>query len=131
MALNTFGGMLLPLLALPAVVQHVQAAGTATPQPAAGTAEQGDRDQDGQQAAASTAAPGTAAALQGNPATMLQQAVAAAGLVQAAAAFCATLSAGMQRRHLYAWALFAPRFSFAAVKLAITDWALLLLSLLV
>ncbi|KAL4452193.1 hypothetical protein ABPG75_007855 [Micractinium tetrahymenae] len=127
MALNTFGGMLLPLLALPAVVQYVEAATAAKPMPDAGTAEQGGRGQDGQQLAASTAA---AAGQQDSPGTMLRQAIAVAGLAQAAAAFCATLSAGMQRRHLYAWALFAPRFSFAAVKLVLSDLALLLLSLL-
>lgn len=130
MALNTFGGMLLPLLALPVVVQHVQAAAAPPLTPAAGKARQGDCQYHGQQVAASTSATSRAAGLQVSPGGILQHAVAAAGVVQAAATLCATLSAGVQRRHLYAWALFAPRFSFAAVKLVIADAVLLLLSVL-
>jgi hypothetical protein len=49
------------------------------------------------------------------------------GLNRAVAAFCATLSAGIQRRHLYAWSLFAPRFVFEVLFLASTDMLLLVL----
>lgn len=37
-------------------------------------------------------------------------------------------SAAIQRRHLYAWALFAPRFAFQACMCLATDAALLLLT---
>jgi len=49
------------------------------------------------------------------------------GLIRAVAAFCATLSAGIQRRHLYAWSLFAPRFVFEVLFLALTDILLVVL----
>ena len=49
------------------------------------------------------------------------------GLNRAVAAFCATLSAGIQRRHLYAWSLFAPRFVFEVLFLALTDIMLVVL----
>ena len=43
-------------------------------------------------------------------------------------ALCATLSAAVQRRHLYAWALFAPKFVFEAFFLVLTDLVLVILS---
>jgi phosphatidylinositol glycan class O len=49
------------------------------------------------------------------------------GLIRAVAALCATLSAGIQRRHLYAWSLFAPRFVFEVFFLALTDILLVVL----
>lgn len=49
------------------------------------------------------------------------------GLNRAGVAFCATVSAGIQRRHLYAWSLFAPRFVFEVLFLALTDILLVVL----
>lgn len=46
-------------------------------------------------------------------------------LTRAITAFAAMLSAAIQRRHLYAWALFAPRFVFEAAFLLVTDLMLL------
>ena len=43
------------------------------------------------------------------------------GLGRSMAALCAALSAGIQRRHLYAWALFAPKFAFEVFFLVCTD----------
>ena len=118
-ALNTFGAMLLALLALPAVLQYVHEAGSNSDAavPAAGRRR----------------ASGTAVAARAAQAAAdaLRQAVLVAGLVRALAGFCAMLSAGVQRRHLYAWALFAPRFVFEACFLLLTDTALLLVSALV
>jgi phosphatidylinositol glycan class O len=116
MALNTFGAMLLVLLSLPAMLHWVAAAANSREvQGAAGQVEK----QDHAGAAAHPAVAGST-----------QQALLVAGLVRAAAAFCATLSAAVQRRHLYAWALFAPKFAFEACFLLLTDVALLLLALL-
>ena len=50
------------------------------------------------------------------------------GLARAAAAFCATVSAAIQRRHLYAWALFAPKFAIEVFFLVATDVVLLFIS---
>ena len=47
------------------------------------------------------------------------------GVARAAATFCATLSAGIQRRHLYAWALFGPKFAFEVLFLGVTDVVLI------
>lgn len=47
------------------------------------------------------------------------------GTARGAACLCATISAGIQRRHLYAWALFAPKFAFEVLFLACTDVVLL------
>lgn len=41
--------------------------------------------------------------------------------VRSCTAFAAMLSAAVQRRHLYAWAIFAPKFAFEAVFLIGTD----------
>lgn len=125
MALNTFGPMLLALLALPAILRHVAAAANApaTAAPAGGQAKEAQGSQAGQG--------GPAAAVAGlEEAGCRQQPLLVAGLVRAAAAFCATLSAAVQRRHLYAWALFAPKFAFEACFLLLTDAVLLLLALL-
>ena len=104
--------MLLVLLALPAVLEHVlEAAQPPPPAEAAGKKKM---------AVAGGPAGGRGAAT--------QRALLVAGLVRSAAAFCATLSAGVQRRHLYAWALFAPKFAFEACFLLLADAALLLLS---
>ncbi|KDD74911.1 hypothetical protein H632_c994p2 [Helicosporidium sp. ATCC 50920] len=48
-------------------------------------------------------------------------ALAALGTGRAATALAATLSAAVQRRHLYVWALFAPRFVFEALFLLLAD----------
>ncbi len=48
-----------------------------------------------------------------------------AAAARAAATAAATLSAAVQRRHLYAWALFAPKFAFEVFFLAATDLLLL------
>ena len=116
MALNAFGGMLLALLALPAVLEGSQAEDGGSK--GAKTRKQPAR---GGQRGKSTAAAGSG---------RLHQALLVAGLVRAVPAFCATLSAGVQRRHLYAWALFAPKFAFEACFLLLTDLALLTLALL-
>lgn len=122
--LNTYGGTVLALLALPAVVQYVHAAAAA----AATAAPDGSNGSStaGQSQPKAGAAEGSA---QQSFAAAQRKAVAVSGLVCAFGAFCATLSAGVQRRHLYAWALFAPRFVFAAVMLGLTDIVLILLSL--
>ena len=51
------------------------------------------------------------------------------GLARSLTTFTAALSAAIQRRHLYVWALFAPKLAFEACFLAATDVALLLASL--
>lgn len=48
-----------------------------------------------------------------------------ASAARAAATAAATLSAAVQRRHLYAWALFAPKFAIEVFFLAATDLVLL------
>ena len=48
--------------------------------------------------------------------------------IRAASCFCAMLSAAIQRRHLYVWALFAPRFVFETAFLLVTDLVLLIFS---
>ena len=50
----------------------------------------------------------------------------AVALLRSLTAFAATLSAAIQHRHLYAWALCAPKFFFETCFLFITDIALLL-----
>lgn len=110
-AIHTFGGLLLALLALPGVVEYVRAAARG-----AATARQ-------QQKRTSRAAGGAGRG------AALRQAALAAGLVRALPAFCAMLSAGVQRRHLYVWALFAPKLVFEACFLLLTDAALLLVAL--
>lgn len=52
------------------------------------------------------------------------------GLVRLLVCFCAMVSAGIQRRHLYAWALFAPKFIFEVYFLVISQLTLILMSLL-
>ena len=52
----------------------------------------------------------------------------AVALLRSLTAFAATLSAAIQHRHLYAWALFAPKFFFECCFMFITDLALLLVS---
>ena len=116
-ALNAFGGMLLALLALPAVLDHVEGAGG------------------GSKGAPTRTQPATRGGQRGKTAAGangvgLHRALLVAGLVRAVPAFCATLSAGVQRRHLYAWALFAPKFAFEACFLLLADLALLALALL-
>jgi len=110
-ALNTFGGLLLALLALPYIVEYVQAAaGSSSP------AKQRGR--------------GSKAAAPGGSGAALRRAVLVAGLVRATPAFCAMLSAGVQRRHLYVWALFAPKYVFEACFLLLTDTVLPLVAAL-
>lgn len=46
-------------------------------------------------------------------------------------AFTATVSAGLQRRHLMVWALFAPKFLFEVIMLMICDLTLLAVTLFV
>ena len=117
-ALNAFGGMLLALLALPAVLGHVQDAG-----------EGGSKgSKTGKQPAARGSQRGKKSPATSNKG--LHRALLVAGLVRAVPAFCATLSAGLQRRHLYAWALFAPKFAFEACFLLLADLVLLTLALL-
>lgn len=53
------------------------------------------------------------------------------GTARASLALCAMISAGIQRRHLYAWALFAPKFVFEVFFVVLTDLILLILSFLV
>lgn len=48
--------------------------------------------------------------------------------IRAITCFCTMLSAAIQRRHLYAWALFAPRFVFEVSFLLLTDILLLFFS---
>lgn len=52
------------------------------------------------------------------------------GIPRSLACFAAMLSAGIQRRHLYAWALFAPKFVFEVFFVLITDLIILILSFL-
>lgn len=52
------------------------------------------------------------------------------GALRCAAALAAMLSAAVQRRHLYAWSLFAPRFAFEACFLVVTDMTVLLMNVL-
>lgn len=110
-ALNTFGGLLLALLALPCIVEYMQ-----TSVSNSAPAKQRGR--------------GTKMAVAGSDGAALQRAVLVAGLVRAAPAFCAMLSAGVQRRHLYVWALFAPKYVFEACFLVLTDLVLLLVAAL-
>ena len=98
MALNTFGGMLLAVLALPALLHHVRSANDAAD--AAATIDSGDT----------------------------AQALLVVGVVRTLPALCSTVSAAVQRRHLYAWALFAPKFVFEAFFLVLTDLVLVILS---
>lgn len=113
--LNTFGAMLAACLALPGVVAYVQSAAAAASAGKKGAAARRGKGSKGGGGGRDEA---------------LHQAVLVAGLVRALAAFCAALSAGVQRRHLYAWALFAPRFAFEAAFLLLTDLALLLVAAL-
>jgi hypothetical protein len=53
------------------------------------------------------------------------------GTARASLALCAMISAGIQRRHLYAWALFAPKFVFEVFFVLLTDLILMILSFLV
>jgi hypothetical protein len=140
MALNTFGPTLLGLLALPAVVQHVQLAANQADQTVEGTAAASEvahaSNTSMQQTAvvAGSESVSVPAASRGQlldpVGGSLARTLLVAGLVRSAAAFCAALSAGLQRRHLYAWALFAPKFAFEAFFLLLADLALLLISLL-
>ncbi|KFM23657.1 GPI ethanolamine phosphate transferase 3 [Auxenochlorella protothecoides] len=57
-------------------------------------------------------------------------AIAMMGTLRCAAALAAMLSAAVQRRHLYAWSLFAPRFAFEACFLVVTDITVLLMNVL-
>ncbi|KAL6780615.1 PIGO1 [Auxenochlorella protothecoides x Auxenochlorella symbiontica] len=57
-------------------------------------------------------------------------AIAMMGALRCAAALAAMLSAAVQRRHLYAWSLFAPRFAFEACFLVVTDMTVLLMNVL-
>ena len=50
-------------------------------------------------------------------------------LSRSASCCAAMLSAGVQRRHLYAWALFAPKFVFEAYFCVVTDVVVLALGL--
>ena len=59
-----------------------------------------------------------------------QQAVLAFLLVRTLSAFAATVSAAIQRRHLYAWPLFAPKFVYEAAFLLGTDVVASLMCLL-
>lgn len=58
----------------------------------------------------------------------LGTALLALGAVRSATALAAMLSAAVQRRHLYVWALFAPRFAFEACFLILSDVAALAIS---
>jgi hypothetical protein len=49
------------------------------------------------------------------------------GLVRSLNTFANTVSAGVQRRHLYVWALFAPKFVFEVCFLGVTDTLLIML----
>jgi hypothetical protein len=60
----------------------------------------------------------------------IQGALVMFGMVRLLVCFCAMVSAGIQRRHLYAWALFAPKFIFEVYFLVITQLTLILMSLL-
>lgn len=70
----------------------------------------------------SQAVPGCAA--QRRAAQALAQAALAYGLLRALTAGAAMLSAAIQRRHVMAWALFAPKFVFEACFLLVSDAAL-------
>ena len=97
MALETFGGMVLVILALPQALQLV------CPRQASGSS------------------PGWSS-------VMLQNALLGFAGVRAASACAAMLSAAIQKRHLYVWALFAPRFVFEACFLLVSDVVLVLLA---
>jgi hypothetical protein len=51
-------------------------------------------------------------------------------LVRGSTAFAAAVSAAVQRRHLYAWSLFAPKFAFEVVFLLGSDVLVSLMCLL-
>lgn len=53
------------------------------------------------------------------------------GFMRSLVCFCSMMSAGIQKRHLYAWALFAPKFVFEVYFLSITYVTLLLMSVFV
>jgi hypothetical protein len=99
MAVETFGGMAAVALALPALAAALESATQKTP-PAKGEA---------------------ARRMGSSRGSLLTSMLLVFGLSRAAAAFCATLSAAVQRRHLYAWALFAPKFVFEVFFLLLTD----------
>ena len=155
LALNTFGGMLLVVLALPAILDYISAAAMAAAAPAPGSGDKGEADgqattgsaDDGGQQAGTTgpgrssgdkaathkpeqagAASSSRSSSSSSSSSSMVQPLLVAGLVRAATTFCATLSAAVQRRHLYAWALFAPKFAFEACFLMLTDLALLLVA---
>jgi hypothetical protein len=102
MLVETFGAVALAALALPAFARAAQ------PRPAT-------------RGAARKAAPA-------KPLQRLTSVLLLFGLARAASAACAMLSAAVQRRHLYAWALFAPKFIFETLFLVMTDVIIVLLA---
>lgn len=61
----------------------------------------------------------------------IQGTLALFGFMRSLVCFCSMISAGIQKRHLYAWALFAPKFVFEVYFLSITYLTLLVMSVFV
>lgn len=60
----------------------------------------------------------------------IQGTLALFGIIRSLVCFCSMISAGIQKRHLYAWALFAPKFVFEVYFLSMTYLTLLAMSVL-
>ena len=130
MALETFGAMALVVLALP----FLTAKAAATPrrdqqqrQPCHGLKVAGlEGGSGGGSSGSRRVAPSQGGGAGVATASPTAVALLTFQLARSLTAFAATLSAGVQRRHLYAWALFAPKFVFEAAFLLVTDVLLLL-----
>lgn len=109
LVIHTFGAMVLVALALPITLCVLQQTAEAAREPCNGRQHAPELPPVG---------PGW------------ERALLAFLLVRSSTTFAAMLSAAVQRRHLYAWALFAPKFAFEAVFLLGTDALLALLCLL-
>eukprot|EP00887_Chlorella_sp_A99_P003022 scaffold9.g3022.t1 len=132
MTLETFGTMLLAAAVLPLVVAAAcgdEGDGSGRAAAGAGGGAAGDAagaaDAPVQQQRQARAQEGRPAHEGGEEARAQAQALLVLQLARAATALAAALSAAIQRRHLYAWALFAPKFVFEAAFLLATDLALL------
>ena len=129
LVVHTFGAMLLVALALPLVLRSLAgAAGAAAAGAAARPARAGPEQQQEQQRQEQSLVQQEAE--QPLPDGWWQRALLAFLLVRACTAFAATVGAAVQRRHLYAWALFAPKFAFELCFLLGTDLLMALLCLL-
>lgn len=142
LALNTFGsflihGLALPLVCLPAALQHQSSVYEAAPSASGGEAAPSDSDAGARQGHAQVQQPSgqpsapvferQAPAHDAGPCFWRDLRTAAivfmtVGTLNAAVA---TASAAIQRRHLMVWALFAPKFLFDACILLVCDAAVL------